>query len=363
MKYLLERAALWKRRPAIYLFLIDYGKSIDISNILYHNMHELHVIGTGGTQSKNTGNNAFVSCPFLTHLSITENVTIYGSVMLSLAKAVREGELSSLRSFNFVGTKLKGRIGHFFDGKTILSTVTNLNFYDVDKNDIKALSQNWINVESLSINTLTKSGFRAVMKHLGNVMLPNLRKLCLSMIDTETIGLETVKPEKLPHLEHLGLQRCITSKEVLKQLSHLVIHWNLNTLDISQSRGIKGKLSILLQYEFPFLKSLILHDCKLNKTDLETIDLANAQGRLPILEDLHLSENYRLIGNFGMMSSKWIHLKRLKLDYQPNPKLEQKCLDTLGRLIGMYCFPSMQELRLNLTDLTGEDTVVRLKFK
>ena len=171
----------------------------------------------------------------------------------------------------------------------------------------------------------------------------------MSVIDDETIGLEAlevVKPQNLPQLEHLGLERCISSKYVLKQLSYLAANWRLHTLDISHSRGIKGKLSILLQYEFPLLKRLNLHDCNLNAKDREKIDQANDQGRLPLLEDLDLSENCRLIGDLNLMTSKWIHLKRLNFDHQPSRHVWQVGLETLGKLIRKDCIPSMQELRL-----------------
>ena len=350
IKCVLERAARWERKPAVHLFLTgDKKKSIDLSNILHQGMHELHVIGTTRTQGKVTASSDLVSCPSLTQLSVTGNVALDESGTLVLGKAVREGKLSSLKSFNFVGTKLKGRIGDLFDGKTILSIVTHLSFYDDDKNDIEALSQNWTKVTSLSINTLTMSGFKTVLISIRRGMLKNLRKLCLSRINTvgnDMIDLEPVKPENFPKLEHLSLQRCIASKKVLKQLSHLVTHWALHTLDISHSLGIKGKLSILLQHEFSSLKSLILNDCELKKKDLKTIDQANAQGRLPMLEDLDLSENCRLIGSFDTMSSKWIHLKRLNLDHQPSPLVWQLGLEILGQLTKMNCIPSVRELRL-----------------
>ena len=203
------------------------------------------------------------------------------------------------------------------------------------------------------------------MKSLGQGMLKKLRKLCLSMITCETIGLEDVKPEHLPQLEHLSLQRCIASNKALEQLSHLVTNWTLYTLDISHSRGFKGELSILLQHEFPSLKSLILHDCALNEKDLNAIDLANAQGRLPLLEDLDLSKNCRLVENVGTMSSKWIHLKRLKLDNQPSPHILQTSLDILGKLTITNCFHSLQEIRLaiNSKRLSDNETLIRGQFE
>ena len=152
IKCVLQKAAQWERKLAVHLFLTDCEKkSINLSDILHQATHEFHVIGTFGAQSKVIASSDLVSCPFLTHLSITGHVGLDESVMLGLGKAAREGKLPNMKSLSFACTELSGQINNLFDGKTILSTVNNLCFYDVDENDIEALSQNWINLISLSI--------------------------------------------------------------------------------------------------------------------------------------------------------------------------------------------------------------------
>ena len=366
IKCLLERAALWERHPIVCLLLME-GQMVDISEVLHQEMRELYVIGTSRAQTKVIASSDLVPCPFLTHLSITGDVVLDESVTLAIGKVAREGGLSKLKSVNFACSELTGPIGHLFDGEKILLTVTNLSFYNVGGNDIESLSQNWINVTSLSLNTLTKSSFRRIMWSLRRDILPNLKKLCLSVIDTETIGLEAleaVKPQNLPELEHLGLERCISSRDVLKQLSHLATNGRLHTLDISHSRGIKGKLSILLQYKFPLLKSLNLHDCELNKEDLVTLDDACIQRKLPMLKDLDLSENCLLIADLDLMKSKWKKLRRLNLDHQESSHVEVG-LQFLGTLIRRDCIPSIQELRLAIhaTYWVGNKTVFPKKLQ
>ena len=364
IKCVLERAALWERHPIVYMFPIR--QAVDISEILHQEMRKLYVIGT---QTKVIASSDRVPCPFLTHISITGDVALYGNVMLAICKVGREGELSNLKSLNFGCSGPTGPIGHLFDAETTLLTVTSLGFCDVGGDDIESLSQNWINVTSLSLNTLTESGFRRIMRSLGRDILTNLKKLCLSVIDTETIGLEAlevVKPQNLPQLEHLGLQRRISSKYVLKQLSHLAANWRLHTLDISHSRGINGKLSILLQYEFPSLKSLNLHDCELNAKDREKLDQANEQGRLPVVEDLDLSENCRLIGDLDLMTSKWIRLKRLNFDHpRSDHHVCQLGFEILGKLIMKDCIPTIQELRLAIhyPDFVKNKTAIPKKMR
>ena len=339
LKYLLQRAVQWKRQPIVYLFLTR--NRVDLSEILHPYMYELHVISTVWTQTKVIAISDLVSCPFLTHLSITGHVALDESVMSVMDKAVRERKLSCIKSF--ACSNLPGRIRYLF-GETIRSTLTNLSFYDIY--DLGSLSQPWLNVASMCINTLTKSDFKTVMKSIAEGMLTNLKKLCLAMKGHETIGLEDMKPEKVPRLEHLGLQRCITSKDVLEQLSHLVTHWTLHTLDIRHSRGIKGKLSILLQYEFPAMKSLILHNCALNEEDLKSLGHANIQSRLPVLADLDLSQNCRLMESATVLSSNWHKLKRLKLDHQPSSSVLLSGLHILEQLIGNNCIHLIRELRL-----------------
>ena len=174
IKCLLKRAARWERHPIVHLFPIR--QAVDISEILHKEMRELYVIGT---QTKVIASSDRVPCPFLTHISITGYVALYGNVMLDICKVAREGEISNLKSLNFACSGLTGRIGHLFDGETTLLTVTSLGFCDVDGNDIESLSQNWINMTSLSLNTLTESGFRRIMWSLGRNILTKLKKLCL----------------------------------------------------------------------------------------------------------------------------------------------------------------------------------------
>ena len=57
-------------------------------------------------------------------------------------------------------------------------------------------------------------------------------------------------------------------------------------LDISHSSGITGKLCTLISLEFPNLNVLILNDCQLDSNDMQSLALANVQGRLPMLRHL-----------------------------------------------------------------------------
>ena len=193
MKCLLQRAAQWERQPIVYLFLTDVtgGTGVDLSEILHPAMHELHVICTPGSQTKVTANRDFAPCPFLTHLSVTGQATLDKSVMTVLGKAIKEGKLSSLKRLSLACSNLADQMIHLSEER-IMSTVTTMSFYAMDQNSIEALSQKWKNVTNLSIHRLTISGFRTVMKSIGQGMLTNLKKFFLSMIRNKLIKVKLV---------------------------------------------------------------------------------------------------------------------------------------------------------------------------
>ena len=196
---------------------------------------------------------------------------------------------------------------------------------------------------------------------IGQSTLTNLKKLCLFLGRCETCDLGEIEAEKVPILEYLCVQSCIISKKSLKYLSHLVKYWKLETLDISHSRGIKGKLSILMSEDLSSLRTLVLHDCDLNKEDMITLSMANKKGRLSKLENLDLSENYHLIScfgtdtgencltnSFGAVTSSWKSLKRLRIDYNPSPHEDQNGFGILNVLLKSGCIPAIEELRLTV---------------
>ena len=74
-------------------------------------------------------------------------------------------------------------------------------------------------------------------------------------------------------------------------LSEKVRHWRLKKLDITRSAGVTGNLSTLLRHSLSSLKTLIVKHCELDSEDLRGLARANAQGYLPELELLDISEN------------------------------------------------------------------------
>ena len=376
---LLFKAAQCDRQPVVYLFLNE-GKTVDLSEILHEEIRQLHVIGTGPVKMNEViATREFVPSTFLAHLSITGRIIIRKNVMVAISKAVRKGKLSRLQSLCFTGTDVASGLKDLFRGETTLLHVTHLEFSacKCDNNYLQALdlaSKNgllpkltslvisddkyslipggkihfdysWVNLISLSVKDVTKSGFRQLSKAINQSRLIHLIKLSLSANQNEKCDLSRIQPDKIHLLEYFYVQRIIGSKEALEQLSGLLSRWSLRTLDISHSCGITGNLSILMSQHFTSLENLILHNCKMNEQDLVSLDLANDEGRLPKLEDLDLSENPQLTKSFDAISSRWNSLKRLRIDYNPN---QSSIRPDWGFLVPIsYSIPSIQELMIN----------------
>ena len=391
LQQLCERVLQFNIKLVVYLFVRNL-QSMDLSYVLHQGMEKLHIIGTAlpGTEVTFTGllisevtfTGLLISCPFLTHLSIIGNLRTSQHVMLAISKAVRKGKLPGLQNLSFVN--IEGQLEKLFNRKAILTNLTHLNLCncDLDKKDLEALcfawnngllpnlmslglsdrnkslgarsfrlkensifSQNWGALTSFSVKPLTTLGLKDLVKGIGQRKLTNLKKLCLLMMQNETCNLREMQSKKLPNLEHLFLQRCITSKKNLKHASRMLNHWTLHTLDISHSRGIRGELSTLTSQDLTSLRTLILHDCQLNEQDMMSLAEANDKGRLSKLENLDLSENLPLIVRFITIGSKWLNLRKLKINQRDELYSSTKVDDLSGLL------PVIKELRI-----TGGDS-------
>ena len=381
LKCLCETTARLKKEPVIYLFITE-ERRVELCDILPHDIWKLHIINMSSENSLVLANEEYIiSCPILTQLSIKGNFMLHQTALLALNRALREGKLPLLQSLCIPVANLKDKLQYLFDGQTTLPSLIHLNLCDCELNeeDVRHLCfsankgllpkltslqislnsddnffvHNWVNLTNLSANALTKSGFKKLMKAIEQNTLASLEKLCVSMLENETCNLGRMKPQNVPLLEYLGVQRCIASKKNLKHLSRLVKRWNLQTLDISHSRGIGGKLSILMSCNFPSLRTLVLHDCNLNRDDMTSLSQANDKGKLSKLENLDVSENYNLICSFGDFTSNWKNLKRLRINYYPFVTVYRNGFEILNSLLEIGCFPVIEELRLS----TGTDLV------
>ena len=331
------------------MFSIDEGR-IDLSGILHKNMHKLYVISLFPVTSEATANGDFVSCSFLTHLSIIGNVSLHQNVMLTISSVVRGRRLPNLKCLSFAQAKVTHQLKYLFEKGTTFPSVTHLNLSDcdLDTDDIEVLSyslhnsliprltslalmynkereetlftKNCVPLTILSVTGLTSSGFDGIVEALVLGVSKSLRKLHLSARPNTYCKLENLEPGAFPLIEDLRLASCgdfwwFTSSNV-ERFSNLAAEWNLHTLDISHNHDVSWNFSVLMSHHFTSLKALILHDCELNGQDLITLVRANKEGRLPSLEYLDLSGNVDLKGCIGKLSSKWNNLKRLRPDHK-----------------------------------------------
>ena len=390
LKYLCGMASLCQKETVVFLFNTK-ERYIILCDILYPNMRKLHVMSSKSL-SISASEERF-SCPILTHLSITGSVLPDKSAFHALNKALREGKLPLLQSFCFKGAAVEDKLKYLFDGKSILPRMIHLNLCDcvLREEDVRCLcfssnngllpkltsleisddilslqsrdnffTQNWVNLSSLSVTALTKSGFKKLTEAIEKKKLTNLKKLCVFMVQNEKCEFERIRSEKVPLMEHLCVHKCFTSKTNLKHLSHLIKGWKLQTLDISHSRGIEGKLSVLMSHKFPSLRNLVLHDCDLNEHDMICLWQANNKEKLPELTNLDLSENVHLICCFDAdteknslakwvfgVTSSWGSLKRLRIDHESCHCTRRNGFDILTPLLENGYLPTIVELSVN----------------
>ena len=101
--------------------------------------------------------------------------------------------------------------------------------------------------------------------------------------------------QMFPHLVNLFLTSCHLDSSGLSELADASAQGrlpNLSTLDISDNPRIRNNLSVLLRSTFPSLHTLITSDCYLQVSDVDSLQPARREGRLPKLRHLDVSFNH-----------------------------------------------------------------------
>ena len=146
---------------------------------------------------------------------------------------------------------------------------------------------------------------------LSEFFLPDSTQVPRIRLDT---FLCVFNPNHITKLEKLVLAKFKISDRDLEILSEKLTDVQLSKLRImaSSGSGLTGSLSLLFKHSFPTLTTLTLWSCKLNSDDLLALSQASAEGKLPQLRDLDISENNTLkISDFFTNSVKWNQLKTL----------------------------------------------------
>ena len=165
--------------------------------------------------------------------------------------------------------------------------------------------------------------------------MPNLIHLGISLKWCDSpYCLDDIYLDRLGHIKSLVLHDCVDNRKALVEIGKK--YESLIFLDITNCEVISGHLPRLLTKSFPLLTSLVLRDCHLVSNDVNNLAEAKAQGRLPQLKHLDISNNMlttsdlRCLGN----SCSWETLLTLNITG----------IDFSGNVSALDSFCSVKEL-------------------
>ena len=342
----------------------DLKGDADLSHLIRHmdqNSCQSLTISLNGNNCSLTAESRSISIfPQLTKLSFA-GCFIGESIVQGLVEASRTGNLPCLSSLSFVQCRgLKTKLPLVFGCQ--FPNLTHVNMYetDIDNVDVKTLAATQLKSLTLTMNDTIDlaSSFKQkniTLQHLFLVsvnhktsfnveqlwpQIPNLSKVGFSNISLDS-DLPTVN--ELTFLTCLSLHGCIQGHEQLQMLLAQTPCRNLSFLDLTNSQGISGNLSVLLTQNFSSLNCLILRRCKLNSTDFTRLARANVEGRLPKLKHLDASMDQNLF-SFG---SLWNDLSSIDIADQEDYTGEKDMLSEITERMSSGCLQSLQDLTCN----------------
>ena len=371
LEEILKYCKFSNRRPAVYLYL-QHGESTDLSNLLHEDLYKVHLLSSTPTYVTMKQNSK--RCPHLSHLSIVGRVKLDTSVFRKLNQAVHSPNLPRLSHLSLAGASFVNSQGNFrilsrwpfvrylnlfgcqvsdsdIQVLSLLKTTSlvisgdrSLNLLHILENDTRTSSRSGsmetpMSSFGLGIYDLTRKGCFEV---LDQRKLSHLTELNLSLAQQENYFLTDLKPQFIPQLEILRLERFITSLDDLKHLSEIVTSWRLRVLDISHSSGISRHLSVLMKRRFWLLHTLVLSDCGLHSEDLSSLTEAKINDRLSNLGHLDISHNtddLDCLFNFECVWEKLVYLN-VRNDFGLKDYIHY-----LEHYVRLGCLCSIQTLR------------------
>ena len=207
--------------------------------------------------------------------------------------------------------------------RSILPNLSNLMLCELRSFFERLFEKPWARITSFTLTGTRMS----ISSQLGVIKADRLAKVSefsvpyreVDWISSDTASIRKLDPEKLPYLESLTLDGFIYSAEDFEGLCSKISKWELKKMDIRDSRGISGHLSALFRYPFPSLHTLVLRGCWLKSQELSTLTGAIAEGKLPKLELLDISENHTytfellVLLRHSLLSLKTLILRNLHL--------------------------------------------------
>ena len=316
-----------KRLPSVYLHSCA---TFDLTTIL----QEEDISGLYFDRCKDTVLLSVNDIPFCSNLRRLSfrNCLIDDNLFRALRSAIQDGRLPNLNHLSFPGCRFEtdGILQSFLHLKR--RSLSHLDMYDITLTEsdmqcvtgVETLSSlvlssqsfgdeyrsevtstmfdhQWIGLASLTLGDVDSCLHNAFLRAVNGKKFPNLTELRIlakyktdakrELFEEQAVNVNNYRADELPHLESLALFRMINSPHELIVLADQIVTWKLKELDISYSKGIKGTLNALFVRHFPSLKSLICHNCELNREDLWSLAGAKFDGKLPKLKYLDISYN------------------------------------------------------------------------
>ena len=149
-------------------------------------------------------------------------------------------------------------------------------------------------LRSLGLCVDTNVG-RTFVKPLGELTATQINLNILGLSMNAAVGRTFLNPFTRLSLTQLTLNSVISSTIDFYNVTKTTALSELHKLDISESSGISGSLSILLCHSFPHLEVLMLSYCGLVVEDLRSLAKGSVKDRLPKLRYLDLSNNRNIM--------------------------------------------------------------------
>ena len=240
---------------------------------------------------------------------------------------------------------------------SILPNLSSLTLYEEQSFCERLFEKPWTRITSFTL-TGTNNSISSLLDVISADRLPNVSKLNVKYdegdwISSDMANILKLDPEKLPYLESLTLDGFIRSTEDFAGLCSKVSKWELKKMDIRDSCGISGRLSTLFRYPFPSLHTLVLRGCWLESQDLSSLAQTIAEGKLPKLELLDISED----GTFTFeLSALLLHsLLSLKALVLRNCHLNLRDLCCLAQASAEGRLPKLELLDISENQTLGSE--------
>ena len=347
LNILLPKYNLLKRNPQVYA-RVECHESQDLSTLMTKHIKHLY-LSQEAYQHQFTllVSGKFPHCPQLTQVTL-EFIQIDNSVATAFLKAVQNGELPHLK---------RVELSCCIVNDCEWPVVPEFSFLTEEKIDLSQMQKLLSKVTELTIcippdtglvipirlENLTICRLRHINSHhlqqINNILkegkLPNLTELEIESMVNDTLDtfLDELDPHKTVKLGKLTLRGFIISAEGLEVLSEKLTAIRLTELDLSDSSGFTGRLSVLFTHSFPTLNTLILSDCELYSEDLQSLARANVEGKLPQLRHLDISYNDEGISDLFTHSAQWNQLQTFATSNEDFINADPECLTSLEELI------------------------------